>query len=223
MLSGRNRNRMNGKPRQREYDKSSRTRAAILAAALDEFSEHGFGAARIDRIAKAAKLNNHALYYHFGDKAQLFQAVLEHGYASLRADRPPRNLAAMPPEAGMARIVEDVFEFVERVPKHMSITRDVNRHRGVNLTPAIRRHIRAAAKQLVDDIALVQRRGLDAGCFADGIDAEHMYFSIFALCSFYFTNAYTVSAGVGRDLLKPAAVRERKAEIVRFVLSALRR
>jgi len=27
---------------------------------------------------------------------------------------------------------------------------------------------------------------------------------------------------VGRDLLKPAAVRKRKAEIVRFVLAALR-
>jgi hypothetical protein len=31
-----------------------------------------------------------------------------------------------------------------------------------------------------------------------------------------------VSAAVGRDLLKPAALRERKAEIVRFVLAALR-
>src|SRR5436190_3449741 len=222
MSSGRNRNRVNGKPRQREYDKSSRTRAAILTAALDEFSRHGFGAARIDRIAKAAKLNNHALYYHFGDKAQLFQAVIDHGYASLRANRVPRDLAAMPPEAGMARIVEDVFEFVQHTPKHVAITRDVNRNRGANLTPATRRHIRAAARQLVDDINLVLRRGQAAQGFASGIDAEHLYISIFGLCTFYFTNVYTLSAGVGRDLLKPAAVHQRKAEVVRFVLAALR-
>src|SRR5207248_10318401 len=133
---GRHRNRTNGKPRQREYDKSARTRAAILAAAMDEFAEHGYGGARVDRIAKSAKLNNHALYYHFGDKEELFQAVLEHGYESLRANTAPRDLAAMDPEAGMSRIVEDVFEFVQRMPKHIAITRDVNRNRGASLTPA---------------------------------------------------------------------------------------
>src|SRR5260221_13296703 len=85
-FNGRNRNRANGRPRRREYDKSSRTRAAILAAAMDEFSRHGFGGARIDRIARAAHLNNHALYYHFGNKEELFKAALEYGYESLRAN-----------------------------------------------------------------------------------------------------------------------------------------
>ena len=221
-FNGRNRNRANGRPRQREYDKSSRTRAAILDAAMDEFARHGFGGARIDRIAKAAKLNNHALYYHFGDKEQLFKAVLEHGYKSLRANLAPRDLAAMEPEAGMARIVEDVFEFVQRMPKHMAIARDVNRNRGAHLTPALRRNIRVAARTLVEDITFVLRRGQATRRFAAGIDAEHLYFSIFGLCSFYFTNTYTLSAAVGRDLSRPDAVRKRKAEIVRLILASLR-
>jgi AcrR family transcriptional regulator len=222
MLNGRNRNRANGRPRQREYDKSGRTRSAILAAAMDEFSVHGYGGARVDRIAKAAKLNNHALYYHFGDKEELFRAVLEYGYESLRANLEPRDLGAMDAESAMAKIVSDVFEFVQRMPKHLAIAFDVNRHRGANLTPAIRRHVRAAARQLIDDIAFVLERGRAAGCMAGDVDPEHLYFSIFALCSYYFTNAYTISAGVGRDLLKPAAVQERKKEIIRFVLAALR-
>jgi AcrR family transcriptional regulator len=222
MLNGRNHNRSNGRPRQREYDKSTRTRAAILAAAMDEFSVHGYGGARVDRIAKAAKLNNHALYYHFGDKEELFQAVLEHGYESLRANMEPHDLAAMEPRAAMAKIVSDVFEFVQRMPKHMAIAFDVNRNRGANLTPAIRRHVQAAARQLIEEIAAVLKRGRAGRQFAADIDAEHLYFSIFALCSFYFTNAYTISAGVGRDLLKPNAVQARKREIVRFVLAALR-
>lgn len=208
--------------RRREYDKSSRTRAVILQAATDEFSRHGFSGARIGRIARAAGLNNHALYYHFGDKKALFQAVLEHGYKSLHANMAPRDLAAMEPEAGMARIVEDVFEFVGRVPKHRAIVFDVNLNRGAHLTSPIRRHVRAAARQLIDEIRFVLRRGEAARRFRPRNDAEHLYFSIFALCSWYFSNAYTVSAAVGRDLLKPAALRERKAEIVRFVLAALR-
>ena len=222
MLNGRHRNRSNGKPRQREYDKSTRTRAAILAAAMDEFAEHGYGGARIDRIAKSAKLNNHALYYHFGDKQELFQAVIEHGYESLRANLGPRDLGAMEPEAAMAQIVGDVFEFIRRMPKHTAVAFDVNRNRGANLTPAVRKHVRAGVRQLIADIAFVLERGQRARRFADDIDAEHLYFSIFALCSFYFTNAYTVSAGVGHDLLKPSAVQARKKEIVRFVLAALR-
>jgi len=222
MFNGRNRNRSNGRPRQREYDKSARTRAAILAAAMEEFSVHGFGGARVDRIAKAAGLNNHALYYHFGDKEELFQAVLEHGYESLRRNMEPRDLATMEPEAAMAKIVDDVFEFVQRMPKHMAIAFDVNRNRGANLTPAIRKHVRAGVRELIADIAFALKRGIAAGRFAKDVDAEHLYFSIFALCSFYFTNAYTVSAGVQRDLLKPAAMLERKAEIIRFVLAALR-
>jgi AcrR family transcriptional regulator len=222
MFNGRNRNRNNGKPRRREYDKSTRTRAAILAAAMDEFAEHGYGGARVDRIAKSAKLNNHALYYHFGDKEELFQAALEHGYESLRANMEPRDLAAMEPEAAMAKIVGDVFEFVRRMPKHMALVFDINRNRGANLTPAIRKHVRAGVRQLIDDVAFVLKRGRAARRFAGDIDAEHLYFSIFALCSFYFTNAYTVSAGVGRDLLKLNALQARKKEIVRFVLAALR-
>lgn len=222
MRESRQRNR-NHKERQREYDKSPRTRAAILAAATEEFSTHGFGGARVDRIAQAAKLNNHALYYHFGNKDDLFQAVLEHGYESLRANQEPRELGAMPPEAGMAKIISDVFDFVQAMPQHMAIAFDVNRNRGANLTTGLRRRVRAAASPLTRDIALVLRRGKAARRFAADIDPEHLYFSIFALCSFYFTNAYTVSAVVGWDLLEPRAIAERKRQIVRFVLAAIKR
>jgi TetR/AcrR family transcriptional regulator len=148
--------------------------------------------------------------------------VLEYGYASLRANLEPRDLAAMEPEAAMAKIVSDVFEFTQRMPKHAAIAFDVNRNKGAHLTPAIRRHVRAAARQLIDDLAVVLKRGRAARRFAADIDPEHLYFSVFALCSFYFTNAYTVSAGVGRNLLDARAVAERKREIVNFVLAALR-
>ena len=222
MVNGRHRNRVNGKPRQREYDKSARTRLAILAAAMDEFVEHGYGGARIDRVAKAAKLNNQALYYHFGDKESLFQAALEHGYASLRANMAPRDLGAMDPETAMATIVSDVFDFVRHMPKHLTMTFEVNRNRGAKLTPEIRGHVRVAIGLLIDAIASVLERGRAAGRFTNDGDPEHLYFSIFALCSFYFTNAYTASAGVGRNLLTPRAVRERKQEIIRFVLAGLR-
>jgi AcrR family transcriptional regulator len=213
----------NGKARQREYDKSARTKAAILQAALREFGTHGLAGARIDRIAKSAGVNNHALYYHFGDKQALFRLVLEHGYESFSANRQPRaREGRADPELGVAKIVSDVWDFVQRSPEHMAMAHEVNRQRGLNLDAEGRKRVRAAAAPLLSDLELVVREGKARKRFSRATNAEHLYFTIFALCSFYFSNAYTVSAVVGRDLLDPKAVRERKREICRFVVAALR-
>lgn len=211
-----------GSGQRRQYDKSGRTQATILAAALREFSTHGLAGARVDRIAKAARVNNHALYYHFGNKSALFRAVLENGYDAFRARQSPRDLKNTPPREAMAEIVSDVFEFVRDTPEHMAMVLDVNRNRGAHLTADVRKRVRAAASPLLRDIELVLRRGQALGLFARHVDPEHLYLTVFAVCNFYFTNAYTVSAVVGRDLLRPGAIRTRKRHIVRFVMDALR-
>ena len=55
---------------------SKATKELLLAAAGEEFSEYGFAGARIDRIAERAGANKRLLYMYFGDKDQLFDAVL---------------------------------------------------------------------------------------------------------------------------------------------------
>jgi TetR/AcrR family transcriptional regulator len=212
----------NGKPRQREYDKSARTKEAIVAAAMHEFATHGIAGARVDRIARAAGVNNHALYYHFGDKRALFRRVLELGYDSFRANRQPLPAGPLDPRKAIVKIVGDVFDFVQRSTEHMAIAAEVNRSRGANLDASGRRRVRLAARPLLADVDAVVRAGKAQGLFSRETSAEQLYLSIFALCSFYFSNAYTVSAVVGHDLLEPETVARRKREICRFVLSALR-
>src|SRR6266540_995325 len=53
-----------------------RTRERILGAALKEFSAHGFAGARVDRIARRARINKRMLYHYFGNKEGLFRAIL---------------------------------------------------------------------------------------------------------------------------------------------------
>jgi AcrR family transcriptional regulator len=53
-----------------------RTRASVLAAAKDEFSEHGYVLAKIDRIAERAELTRGAVYSNFPSKRALYLAVL---------------------------------------------------------------------------------------------------------------------------------------------------
>ncbi|MEJ1971106.1 MAG: helix-turn-helix domain-containing protein [Lacunisphaera sp.] len=49
----------------------------ILAQALKEFSARGYSGARVERIARLARVNKRMLFYYFGDKESLFHAVLE--------------------------------------------------------------------------------------------------------------------------------------------------
>jgi AcrR family transcriptional regulator len=62
-----------------------RTRERILSAALKEFAAHGFAGARVDAIARRAAINKRMLYHYFGDKEDLFKAVLRRKIAERQA------------------------------------------------------------------------------------------------------------------------------------------
>ncbi|MGE0339639.1 MAG: TetR/AcrR family transcriptional regulator [Xanthobacteraceae bacterium] len=70
----RNRKRGAGDPAVKE--KAADKRALILAAALDEFSQKGFAAARLDDVAKRADVAKGTIYLYFEDKEALFQELL---------------------------------------------------------------------------------------------------------------------------------------------------
>src|SRR5262245_44055308 len=56
--------------------RSVERRDAILAAALEEFSAHGFEAARLDDVARRAGIAKGTIYLYFSDKEALFQALV---------------------------------------------------------------------------------------------------------------------------------------------------
>ncbi|KOU41760.1 TetR family transcriptional regulator [Streptomyces sp. WM4235] len=55
---------------------SSATKARLLDAAFAEFATYGIAGARVDRIAEAAQANKRLIYVYFGNKEELFDAVL---------------------------------------------------------------------------------------------------------------------------------------------------
>jgi TetR/AcrR family transcriptional regulator len=55
---------------------SSQPRDLILDAATAVFAEVGFAGARVDEIAERAGVNKAMLYYHVGNKRELYSAVL---------------------------------------------------------------------------------------------------------------------------------------------------
>ncbi len=65
------------KPRLGSRGRPEESRAAILQAAVREFSREGVAGARTDAIARAAGVNKALLYYYFKDKETLYAAVLD--------------------------------------------------------------------------------------------------------------------------------------------------
>jgi AcrR family transcriptional regulator len=68
--------RQNGPAEGARAKKSASRREAILAAALEEFSAHGFEAARLDDMARRAGVAKGTIYLYFKDKEELFQALV---------------------------------------------------------------------------------------------------------------------------------------------------
>ena len=61
----------------RQADRSEATRAALLGAARKLFTERGFSDTPTEEIVREAGVTRGALYHHFRDKGELFQAVFE--------------------------------------------------------------------------------------------------------------------------------------------------
>jgi TetR/AcrR family transcriptional regulator len=53
-----------------------RTKRRILAASEKEFSAKGFAGARVDAIARRARVNKRMLYHYFGNKEGLYRQIL---------------------------------------------------------------------------------------------------------------------------------------------------
>jgi len=56
-------------------DDRRKSKELIAKAAQAEFAEHGFSGARTDRIARLAGVNKQLIYYYYGSKSKLFEAL----------------------------------------------------------------------------------------------------------------------------------------------------
>jgi len=105
--------------------KAERTRAAILAAAEQQFAKRGFVATRLEDVAAAVDLKRAALFYHFRDKQSLYDAVLADAFGSLVA-RLEEAFSA--PESVPVRIERALEAWVDTVVARPTLARLILRH-----------------------------------------------------------------------------------------------
>ncbi len=87
-----------------------RTRAEIVASAERHFAEQGFEATRLDDVAEDVGIRRAAIFYHFGDKAELYAAVLEEVFRDMAVDLPDGGSATERLEASLGGWIDFVAQ-----------------------------------------------------------------------------------------------------------------
>lgn len=200
---------------------AGKTREDILAAARAEFCAHGFGGARVDAIAERAGANKRLLYHYFGNKEDLYRAVLLDAYQEIRRGERELNLEALDPREAMDRLVRFTFRHFLANPWFTSLLATENLQNAAFLESLP--DIPALHSPLVGQIRTILAEGRAQGLFRDRVDPIQLYISIAALGYFYVSNMKTLSVIFARDLGSTGMIQEREAQAVQMVLGYLGR
>lgn len=174
--------------RKTRAEKKAETRASLLAAAAEVFSQRGFQAASVDEVAEAAGFTKGAVYAHFEGKEDLFLAMLDERFADriedirtvLADDHDPKEQAREAGEGFMAYVDADprwaplFFEFWAHAVRNPEVAgKLVTRYAGLRaaVADAIRRRADEVGMEPplpCDDIAAM------TFAMANGAALEHM-------------------------------------------------
>jgi AcrR family transcriptional regulator len=181
---------------------AQRTRKDILEVARREFAERGYSGARVDEIAARTRTTKRMIYYYFGSKEQLFEAVLEQAYSEIRAAEQELQLDHLDPVAAIRCLAEATFDHQDTHPDFVKLVRVENIHHAEHISrSAAIVNVNSPAIELITKILA---RGDADGVFRRHPDAIDVHMMISSFCVFRLSHRDTFGAIFGRDLTDPA-------------------
>ncbi|MEM1273778.1 MAG: TetR family transcriptional regulator C-terminal domain-containing protein [Pseudomonadota bacterium] len=169
---------------------------AILEAALDVFSQQGFNAATIDRIAAEAGMSKPNLLYYFPSKDAVFETLMASLLKTWLNPLQSVNAKSNDPVEEILRYVNRKLQMSAEMPRQSRLFA----HEILDGAPRISNVLRTELKTLVDEKAAVIAAWVDTGRLAP-LDPHHLIFSIWSLTQHYADFDVQVRAvlGDGRD------------------------
>jgi len=208
------------KPRLGSRGRPEESRAAILKAAIAEFSREGLGGARTDAIARAARVNKALLYYYFKDKDALYGAVLDLVFGGLIDSVYPVLARDLPPREKIIAYAGAHFDYIARHPQYPPIVQgemmNLRRRRSLHIERIVEQYFRP----LMGKIAAVIQQGVDSGDFRP-VDPMQFVPTMISAIVFYFINAPVMRLMTGIDPLSSEPMAARRAAVLYFISAAL--
>lgn len=174
-----------GRPR---GDSSVRDR--LLEAARQGFAQHGFRGASVRRIAQAAGATPAMAHYYFGNKRDLYRAMLEHALEPLLTDVRSEAQRALEGGDPIARIVRAYMGRLAAAPEiAVLLARDVLAPGGETRDE----FVTGFARQSADAVRGIIRHEIGCGRLRRDLDPELAALSLLSLCAFPFLAAPVAS------------------------------
>jgi AcrR family transcriptional regulator len=192
------------------------TQAVILAAAEEEFAQHGFTATRTEAIAAKTKVSKSMIYYYFKDKEGLYQAVLMRSHADLLATIQKLELEQLSPEVALEKFLRALLDCVSRNPKLPTIMfHEAMQNQG--------KYYKESSSVNIDTILIaILDRGVTAGTFRS-LDPFQSAINIMGACLFYFIGVGNIKQfPQGKRLLSKAMLEQHTQEAISLILAGVR-
>jgi TetR/AcrR family transcriptional regulator len=207
------------KPRLGTRGAPEQSRAAILKAAIGEFSREGLAGARTDAIARDAHVNKALLYYYFEDKEALYSAVLDRVFGGLHEKVQAALAQRLPPRERILAYVGAHFDYVASNPLYPRIVQGEMMH-AQSGSGHLERIVQQYFHPLFGRVSELLKEGMASGDFRP-VNPWHFIPSMISVIVFHFNTAPVLRVMTGRDPMDPELLRERRAAVLEFISAAL--
>lgn len=199
---------------------SPRSIDAIVAAAASEFATHGVDGARMEVIARRAKVTKQLIYHYYGSKEALYIVVLEHFSSLSITETEAHDYESMEPVDAFKCFVNSIFDLYLRYPSLGRFMADQNLHRAAHVTA--RNKSRAQAQVQENTLKRILTRGAQAGVFRTDMNATFLHGAIMLVMVGCFSSSNTLSTCLNDNLDSPEARESWRIFSVDLLLSSLR-
>ena len=144
---------------QTQAAKQAETRRHILKTAEQIFARDGFAGARMDEIARRAQVNKAMIYYHIGNKRELYADVLHHIFSNAIDRFRTCIQQADTPEKKLRQYLRNIIQTIGQNPGAAAILIREQATGGADFPDVIIKDMSKIIMMLVDILNQGQRQG----------------------------------------------------------------
>lgn len=191
------------------------TRAEILDAAEQEFARQGLLSARTDAIAAQTGVTKSMIFYHFTNKEDLYEAVLERATARL-IQVSQLKIEAVSPTLALEKVVRELLQCLAGNPNlpvllHLEAIQNQGKY-----------YERIGMLRVFDSLIAILQRGIAMGEFRP-LDPRQAAVNMVGTCAFYFVVHENLKyLWPNRHMLSKAMLDEHAQEAINFVMTAVK-